>query len=50
MQLFLNTLSRNPRQDELDALLPLFSSQGKRQATEGIQWALLNKMDFIFNY
>ncbi len=49
-QLFLNTLSRNPRQDELDALLPLFSSQGKRQATEGIQWALLNKMDFIFNY
>ncbi len=49
-QLFLNTLSRNPRQDELDALLPLFSSQGKRQATEGVQWALLNKMDFIFNY
>lgn len=49
-QLFLNTLSRNPRQDELDALLPQFSSQGKRQATEGIQWALLNKMDFIFNY
>lgn len=49
-QLFLNTLSRNPRQDELDALLPLFSSQGKRLATEGIQWALLNKMDFIFNY
>ncbi|MDX2040229.1 MAG: DUF1549 domain-containing protein [Acidobacteriota bacterium] len=49
-QLYLNTLSRNPRQDELDALLPLFSSQGKRQATEGVQWALLNKMDFIFNY
>ena len=49
-QLFLNTLSRNPRQDELDALLPLFSSQGKRLATEGIQWALLNKMDFVFNY
>ncbi|MGH9800168.1 MAG: DUF1553 domain-containing protein, partial [Blastocatellia bacterium] len=49
-QLFLNTLSRNPRQDELDALLPLFTSQSKRLATEGIQWALLNKMDFIFNY
>lgn len=49
-QLYLNTLSRNPRQDELDALLPLFSSQTRRDATEGIQWALLNKMDFIFNY
>lgn len=49
-QLFLNTLSRNPRQDELDALVPLFTSQTKRDATEGIQWALLNKMDFIFNY
>ncbi|MFN0107878.1 MAG: DUF1549 domain-containing protein [Blastocatellia bacterium] len=49
-QLFLNTLSRNPRQDELDALLPLYSSQGKRLAAEGTQWALLNKMDFIFNY
>ncbi len=49
-QLYLNTLSRNPAQSELDALLPLYSSQTKRDATEGIQWALLNKMDFIFNY
>jgi hypothetical protein len=49
-QLYLNTLSRNPRQDELDALLPLFTANGRTQAAEGIQWALLNKMDFIFNY
>lgn len=49
-QLFLNTLSRNPRQDELDALVPLFSANGRTQAAEAIQWALLNKMDFIFNY
>ncbi|MBS1787987.1 MAG: DUF1549 domain-containing protein [Acidobacteria bacterium] len=49
-QLFLNSLSRNPSQSELDALLPLYSSNTKRDATEGIQWALLNKMDFIFNY
>ncbi len=49
-QLYLNTLSRNPAQSELDALMPLFSSQAKKDATEGIQWALLNKMDFIFNY
>ena len=37
-------------QSELDALLPLYSSQSKKDTTEGIQWALLNKMDFVFNY
>jgi len=49
-QLYLNTLSRGPAQGELDALLPLYSSQTRKDATEGIQWALINKMDFIFNY
>jgi Protein of unknown function (DUF1549)/Protein of unknown function (DUF1553) len=49
-QLYLNTLSRNPTTAESNALLPLFSSQTKRDATEGIQWALLNKVDFVFNY
>lgn len=49
-QLYLNTLSRNPTQAELDALTPLYTTNGKQAATEGIQWALINKMDFIFNY
>lgn len=49
-QLYLNTLARNPSQSELDALTPLFTSMSRRQATEAVQWALLNKMDFIFNY
>ncbi len=49
-QLYLNTLSRNPTSDELNALLPQFGTLGRRQAAEAIQWALLNKMDFIFNY
>lgn len=49
-QLYLNTLARNPAQSELDALTPLFTSMSRRQATEAVQWALLNKMDFIFNY
>ncbi len=49
-QLYLNTLSRSPAQSELDKLTPLFTSLGRQQATETIQWALLNKMDFIFNY
>jgi hypothetical protein len=49
-KLYLNTLSRLPTNDEINALLPLFSSYSRRDATEGIQWALLNKMDFVFNY
>jgi hypothetical protein len=49
-QLYLNTLSRHPTADELSSLTPLFSSMGRRQAAEAIQWALINKVDFIFNY
>jgi hypothetical protein len=49
-QLYLNTLSRNPSQAELDRLTPLFTSMGRREAAEAIQWSLLNKMDFIFSY
>ncbi len=49
-QLYLSTLSRNPTQSELDRLVPLFTSMGRTQAAETVQWALINKMDFIFNY
>ena len=49
-QLYLNTLSRNPTTEESNALLPLFASNTRTVATEGIQWSLLNKMDFVFNY
>ena len=48
--LYLNTLSRNPSQAELDKLTPLYASMGRRQAAEAIQWSLVNKMDFVFNY
>ncbi|MFN0121624.1 MAG: DUF1549 domain-containing protein [Blastocatellia bacterium] len=49
-QLFLSTLSRNPTQAEKDALTPLYSTLSKTEATQTIQWSLLNKSDFIFNY
>ncbi len=49
-QLYLNTLSRRPTTAEVDYLLPLFSSLGRKEATESLQWTLLNKMDFIYNY
>jgi hypothetical protein len=48
--LFLSSLSRPPTASELESLTPLYASMGRRAATESTQWALLNKVDFIFNY
>jgi hypothetical protein len=49
-QLYLNTLSRHPSSDELAYLVPQFQQQGTRAAAENLQWVLINKMDFLFNY
>ena len=49
-QLYLNTLSRNPTNDEINALNAVFTTMTKREAAEAIQWTVLNKMDFLFNY
>lgn len=49
-QLYLTTLSRYPSDAEKAKLLPYFASMGKTAATESIQWVLLNKVDFTFNY
>jgi hypothetical protein len=48
--LYQNTLSRNPTAAETALLLPTFQGQTVRAATESLQWVLLNKLDFIFNY
>ncbi|MGH9801447.1 MAG: hypothetical protein ACRD82_13865, partial [Blastocatellia bacterium] len=50
VELYLNTLSRNPRQSEILKVLPYFTSMGKQGAIESLQWVLLNKVDFLFNY
>ena len=31
-------------------LTPMFQQLGTRVAAENLQWMLLNKLDFIFNY
>ncbi len=51
-KLYLNTLSRRPTADEITKLLPYFGTTAatKQSATESIQWVLLNKVDFMFNY
>src|SRR5438093_1257639 len=48
--LFATTLSRPPSDREMAMFLPMFQQQGNRMAAENLQWVLLNKMDFLFNY
>jgi hypothetical protein len=49
-QLFLSTLSRPPTTQEIALFTQVFQQQNLRAATESLQWVLLNKMDFLFNY
>ena len=49
-QLFLTTLSRYPSAAEKSKILPYFSTMTRQAAIESLQWILLNKVDFIFNY
>ncbi len=49
-QLYLNTLSRTPTEEELVKIRTYFSTMTKQQVAESLQWVLLNKIDFLFNY
>jgi hypothetical protein len=51
--LYVSTLSRNPSPSELAAGVALFSStpgESRAQIAEDLQFALLNKLDFFYNY
>jgi hypothetical protein len=51
--LYVSTLSRNPSPSELVQGIALFSStpgESKAQVAEDLQYALLNKLDFFYNY
>ena len=47
-RLFLQTLSRRPTADEKAAALAL--RRNRTEWAEDLQWTLLNKLDFLFNY
>lgn len=49
-ELTLRTLSRMPTAQERTKLTPYFTRLSRQAATESLQWALLNKVDFLFNY
>ncbi|MFI5119196.1 MAG: DUF1549 domain-containing protein [Thermoanaerobaculia bacterium] len=51
--LYVSTLSRNPSPSELARGVALFSAtpgESKAQVAEDLQYALLNKLDFFYNY
>jgi hypothetical protein len=49
-QLFLATLSRTPSDAEVDILTKRRGTLTRDQWLSDVQWSLLNKLDFIFNY
>ncbi len=50
-QLFLSALGRGPTDDERAAMQRNRASRGSREDwLSDLQWALLNKLDFLFNY
>jgi len=48
--LFLSTLSRLPRQNELDALQAALKNEPREEVLRDLFWALLNSKDFAFNH
>ena len=48
-RIYLATLSRNPLPAEMDIALTALA-KGREQGLENLQWALLNKPEFLFNY
>lgn len=48
-EMYLATLSRPPREDEL-RIAAAWIEADRRQGAEDLQWSLLNKLDFVFNY
>jgi hypothetical protein len=48
-ELYLSTLSRFPHSSETELLKERLRAD-RRQGVEDLQWALLNKLDFLFNY
>ena len=51
-KLYLSTLARRPTAEEIAKITPYFGTTAatKQSATESLQWVLLNKVDFMFNY
>ena len=48
--LFLSTLSRRPRPEELDVAAGILREGNRAERAEDLQWALLNTVEFLLNH
>ena len=48
--LFWRFLTRDPDPGERDAALALLAERGREAGGEDLQWLLMNKVEFLFNY
>jgi hypothetical protein len=49
-ELFLSTLSRRPRPEEMDVATRILKEGDRKQKAEDLQWALLNTVEFLLNH
>ena len=49
-ELYLATLSRYPSSQEILVASDAMRQLGTRRGAESLQWALLNKLEFLFSY
>jgi hypothetical protein len=49
-ELFLSTLSRRPRPEELEVAVGILREGDRRQRAADLQWALLNTVEFLLNH
>jgi len=48
--LYLSTLNRFPAPEEVTIAAALMKRLGNQRGAESLQWALLNKLEFIYSY
>ena len=49
-ELFLSSLSRRPRPEEMEVATRILKEGDRKQKAEDIQWALLNTVEFLLNH
>ena len=49
-ELFLSSLSRRPRPEEMEVATRILKEGERKQKAEDLQWALLNTVEFLLNH
>jgi hypothetical protein len=49
-ELFLSSLSRRPRPEEMEVATRILKEGARKEKAEDLQWALLNTVEFLLNH